>query len=150
MKNLKISPLIAFIVFLTLMVQSGDAHAQQKKAASTQINFTNKEYRQVLALAKKTHKKIFVDAYATWCGPCKQLQKITFKDAKAAAYFNENFINLTIDIEKGEGIDLAKHWKIEALPTLLILDENGKIVADHIGYVDGKGLLEFAKEASGK
>jgi thioredoxin-related protein len=47
-------------------------------------------------------------------------------------------------------ITLAKTWGIEGLPTLLILDQNGKIIANHIGYVDGAGLLEFAKEASGQ
>ena len=101
-------------------------------------------------MAKTAHKKIFVDAYATWCGPCKRLQKTTFKDAKAAAYYNKNFINFKIDVEKGEGINLAKEWKREGFPTLLILDENGKIIADHVGYVDGKGLIGFAKEVSGK
>ncbi|RRJ90838.1 thioredoxin [Flavobacterium macacae] len=119
-----------------------------KKTAATEISFTTKGYRQALVLAKTSRKKIFIDAYATWCGPCRQLQKTTFKDAKAAAYFNKNFINLAIDIEKGEGTDLAKRWKIEALPTLLILDEKGNIIADHVGYVDGNGLIEFAKQAS--
>ena len=45
---------------------------------------------------------------------------------------------------------MAQKWKVEALPTLLILDENGKIIANHVGYVDGKGLIEFAKKVSDK
>ena len=150
MKNLNFSSFILSFLLLVFTIRSWNANAQQKIQAKTEINFSTKEYKQVLALAKKTNKKIFVDAYATWCGPCKQLQKTTFKDAKAAAYYNKNFINFTIDIEKGEGPNLAQKWKVEALPTLLILDENGKIIANHIGYVDGKGLLEFAKEVSDK
>jgi thiol:disulfide interchange protein len=151
--RMKISRMTSFIVFTLLLVfiiWSGNANAQQKKSAKTEINFSTKEYWQVLALAKTAHKKIFVDAYATWCGPCKQLQNTTFKDAKVAAYYNKNFINFKIDVEKGEGINLAQKWKIEGLPTLLFIDEKGKIIADHVGYVDGKGLLEFAKEVSGK
>lgn len=148
MKNLKLSSLVITVLLFAFLAPVWKASAQMKKTAATEISFTTKGYRQVLALAKASHKKIFVDAYATWCGPCRQLRKTTFKDARAAAYFNKNFINLAIDIEKGEGADLAKRWKIEALPTLLILDGRGNIIADHIGYVDGNGLIEFAKQAS--
>ena len=150
MKILKIIPFIVSALLLVFIIRSWNSNARQKKTAKTEINFTKKEYKEVLALAKTSHKKIFVDASAVWCGPCRQLEKITFKDADAAAYYNENFINFRIDVEKGEGTDLAIKWKIESLPALLILDENGKIIAEHVGYVDGKGLVEFAKEASGK
>lgn len=126
------------------------ANAQEKPSGKVEIIFSAKDFTNALAAAKAKHKKIFVDAYAEWCAPCKELQKITFKNPKAAAYFNKNFINFSIDVEKAEGIKLAKTWKIEGLPTLLVLDENGNIIANHTGYVDGGGLLEFAKEASGK
>lgn len=132
------------------MISVFSASAQEKPSGKTEIIFSAKDFTQVLATAKAKHKKIFVDAYAKWCAPCKELQKTTFKDAKAAAYFNKNFINVSIDVEKGEGLELAKTWKIEGLPTLLILDENGNIIANHVGYVDGSGLLEFAKEVSAK
>jgi thioredoxin 1 len=151
MKNLKISSYILSFSFLMVFVFSVlTANAQEKTLGKTEIIFSAKDFTQVLATAKAKHKKIFVDAYAKWCAPCKELQKTTFKDAKAAAYFNKNFINVSIDVEKGDGIKLAKTWKIEGLPTLLILDQNGDIIANHVGYVDGGGLLEFAKEASSK
>ncbi len=147
MKNLKNgSGLLSFCFLLFSMFYVLNAEAQKK--TGNEINFVPKNYQQALSMAKKSHKNIFVDAYAVWCAPCKQLQKTTFKDQKAAAYFNKNYINFSIDVEKGEGTILAKTWGIEGLPTLLILDQNGKIIANHIGYVDGAGLLEFAKEAS--
>lgn len=149
-KILKIIPFIVSALLLIFIVRSWNSDSQKKKSAKTEINFTNKEYKEIIALAKTSHKKIFVDVSAVWCGPCRQLEKITFKNAKAAAYYNKNFINFRIDVEKGEGTDLAQKWKIESLPALLILDENGKIIAHHVGYVDGEGLIEFAKEASGK
>ena len=147
MLNLKLY--ISFVC-LCLITASSKSYviAQEKTTVNTGIVFSSKEYKQVLAEAKAKHKKIFVDAYATWCAPCKQLQKTTFKDPKAAAYYNKNFINISVDVEKGNGIGLAEKWNIEGLPTLLILDENGKAIADHVGFVDGNGLLEFAKEAS--
>ncbi|WP_130735168.1 thioredoxin fold domain-containing protein [Flavobacterium sp. J27] len=151
MKKLKINSLISFFSFCFIVAFSSfESVAQNKTSTKTDINFSEKTYVQVLEIAKANHKKIFVDAYATWCAPCKQLQKTTFKDAKAAAYFNKNFINISIDVEKGEGLNLAKTWAIEGLPTLLILNEDGEIIGKHVGYVDGNGLLEFAKEVSSK
>jgi thioredoxin 1 len=138
-----------FLTLLLILFGAAQATAQQEKPPVA-IQFTAQGYQQVLEEARATHKMIFVDAFATWCGPCKQLQKTTFKDARAAAYFNTHFINYTIDVEKGEGIELAKRWKIEGLPTLLMLDEHGNVVANHTGYVDGNGLMEFAQEASDK
>jgi thiol:disulfide interchange protein len=139
--------LLAYCTMIIATISTFPADAQQK-AAAPEIKFTSKTYKQVLAAAKATHKKIFVDAYATWCAPCKELRKTTFKDAKAAAYFNKHYINYSIDVEKGHGPDLAKTWQVEGLPTLLIIDENGKVLANHTGFVDGNGLMQFAQEAA--
>jgi len=132
---------ILFAVFCSFQASA------QQKTSTPEIRFTSKPFKEVLAVAKVTHKMIFVDAFANWCAPCRELRRTTFKDARAAAYFNNRFINYSVDVEKGEGVDLAKGWQIEALPTLLIVDENGKILVNHVGYVDGNGLMEFAQEA---
>lgn len=142
------TPLLAVLVMLMAILSAVNAHAQQVSAP--EIKFSTKNYKQVLAAAKAGQKMVFVDAFATWCAPCKELRKTTFKDPKAAEYFNKNFISYSVDVEKGEGIDLAKKWQVEGLPTLLILDKNGKVLASHTGYVDGKGLIEFAGEVSAK
>lgn len=97
--------------------------------------------------AKAEHKYIFVDAYATWCGPCRQLKNKSFKNTQTAEYFNKNFINLSVDMEKGEGVDLATTWEIQEYPTLLILDFNGKVLFRSIGYLDAKQLTAFGKRA---
>lgn len=150
MKTIKSISILIPALLLACMIPLSGTHGQQKNPAKTEINFSAKDYKQALALAKAAHKKIFVDAYASWCGPCKQLQNTTFKDDQAAAYYNKNFINFKIDIEKGEGPALFEKWNVKGLPTLLILDQNGKVLANHVGYVNGKGLVAFAKEVSGK
>jgi len=141
------SRILALCIALLSGLYSFNASAQ-KRSSTQEIQFSQQSYKQVLAKAKASHKRIFVDAFATWCAPCKELRKTTFKDAKAAAYFNQHFINFSIDVEKGDGINLAKTWQVEGLPTLLIVDENGKVLANHTGYVDGNGLLQFAQEAT--
>lgn len=139
--------LLAFCTILLTAISSFQVNAQQR-ASGSEIKFAVKTYKQVLATARTSHKMVFVDAYATWCAPCGELRATTFKDARAAAYFNRHFINYSVDVEKGEGIDLAKSWQIEGLPTLLILDGEGKIIANHTGFVDGNGLMQFAREAA--
>lgn len=99
------------------------------------------------ALKKAKHKYIFVDAYTTWCGPCRQLKNTTFKDSHTADFFNQSFVNLSVDMEKGKGKDLAAQWEVEAYPTLLILDLNGKVLLRSIGYLDSKQLIAFGKKA---
>lgn len=111
------------------------------------IKFIENACSTALRRAKAEHKYIFVDAYASWCGPCRQLKNTTFKDNQAADFFNKNFVNLSVDMEKGEGADLASKWAIQEYPTLLILDENGKVLLRSIGYVDAATLIAFGKKA---
>lgn len=151
MKISKIKHILpAFALMLTAALLSFNANAQSKSPSEHRIKFTSQNYQQALATAKDEHKQLFVDAFATWCAPCKALKLTTFRNAKTAAFFNAHFINFSIDVEKGEGVELAKTWQIEGLPTLLIVDADGKVLASHTGYVDGKGLLQFAGEASDK
>lgn len=120
--------------------------AAKTKAGNTGIAFIENNWDAALQQAKTSKKLIFVDAYATWCGPCKLLKSTTFKDTAAAAYFNSHFINLSLDVEKGKGPELATQWKIQGLPTLLVLDANKKVVAQSVGYLGAGDLLEWAKQ----
>lgn len=120
---------------------------QDTMPAAKKISFTNGTWEQVAALAKKNGKYIFVDTYTAWCTPCRELRKVTFKDREAVAFFNGNFINYTVDMEKGEGVELAEKWDITEYPTLLFFTPEGKMVMKQIGYVDGKQLIEFGKQA---
>jgi thioredoxin-related protein len=120
---------------------------QNMMPAAKKISFLNGTWKQVAALANKNGKYIFVDTYTAWCTPCRQLKNVTFKDREAAAFFNGNFINYTVDMEKGEGVELAEKWDVTDYPTLLFFTPEGKMVMKQIGYVDGKQLVEFGKQA---
>jgi hypothetical protein len=56
-------------------------------------------------------------------------------------------VNAKIDMEKGEGIELAKKFKVNAYPTYLFIDGNGEVVHRTLGYVEEKDFLQFAKDA---
>lgn len=124
-------------------------HAQSIKKPGG-IVFIENSWLEALHQAQLKNKYIFVDAYATWCGPCNLLKNTTFKNSKAAAFFNANFINVAIDMEKGDGPDLAQQWGIQAYPTLLVFDSNGKPVTGTMGYMGANALIKFGKLALSK
>ncbi|MCU0468784.1 MAG: thioredoxin family protein [Arcicella sp.] len=99
-----------------------------------------------LEKAKAENKLIFVDCYTTWCGPCKMLKQYTFKDANLGDYMKENYVCLAIDMEKPEGMAIAKKYGIEAYPTLLFLDKYGRVVNHQVGGIGAEALLSKAEQ----
>lgn len=150
---IKIKFFMPFLLFLVLTVFGNYAIAQKKTSKKMEItsamemNFSEGKWKEIATMAKKSNKYIFVDAYATWCGPCKLLKSQTFKEKEVISFFNENFINVTMDMEKGEGDALATEWQIEAYPTLLFFNPNGQLIMREIGFLNGKDLLEIGKQA---
>ena len=112
------------------------------------IDFYKGTFEEAKAEAKKLDKIIFVDGYTTWCGPCKRLAANVFPKEKVGDYFNKNFINLKLDMEKGEGKDFAKQYKVRSYPTLFWLDYNGKIVHKITGGRSVDGLIAEGKKAN--
>lgn len=109
------------------------------------IRFIEADWNKALAEAKKQKKLIFLDAYASWCGPCKLLKKNTFPDKAAGDFFNANYINVAIDMEKGEGPALSEKYGVNAYPTLIITDADGAILTYTKGYLSPGQLIDFGE-----
>jgi len=102
-------------------------------------------FQAVLDQAKAENKLVFMDCYTTWCGPCKWLVKNVFADQKIAEAYNKQFVNFKSDMEKGEGLEIAKRYNIQMYPTLLWLDGNGEIAFIVVGTNTVEAFLEFAE-----
>jgi thiol:disulfide interchange protein len=105
-------------------------------------------FQAALDKAKKEGKLVFMDCYTSWCGPCKRLAATVFTDSSVGQYFNNNYINVKFDMEKGEGTAIAGRYQITAYPTLLWLDGNGSIKSKVVGGLDVNGLIAAGKKAA--
>lgn len=110
-------------------------------ATDSGIHFRDITFEQALAQAKKENKPIFMNVYAVWCAPCTNLKKTTFMSDKVGDVMNNNFINISIDAEKGEGIQLARKYEVTAHPLMLVIDSDGNIQKRILGYVREDQLL---------
>jgi thioredoxin 1 len=127
-------------------VKSGDTTSKiAPKDNAEGIQFTEASWKDVLKKAKADKKVIFLDAYASWCGPCKMLQKNVFTKKAVGDYYNSKFINVKMDMEKGEGPALAQVYPLEAYPTLLYIDGNGKILRKVLGLQTPEALIAIGK-----
>jgi thiol-disulfide isomerase/thioredoxin len=127
---------ILFFVFLGLF----PAHGQS-------IKFFEGTWAESLAEAKANNKLIFVDAYASWCGPCKRMAATVFTQKKVGDYFNERFLNFKIDMEKGEGPAFGRKYPVRAFPTLLFIDYDGTLVHRQVGAQGAGSLLALGQQA---
>ena len=112
------------------------------------INFEKGSFAETLAKAKAENKIVFLDAYTTWCGPCKKMTKEVFPQPEVGKYMNANFVSIKFDMEKGEGIQLAKMYNVKAFPTLLFLNSSGKELHRVVKGLNTEELIAEAKIAN--
>ena len=106
------------------------------------IQFFHGSWDEALEKAKAEQKPIFVDAYASWCGPCKRMAAQVFPQEEVGEFFNAKFINVKMDMEKGEGPEFAKKFPVRAYPTLLFITPQEEKYHEHVGGLDAEGLLK--------
>ena len=122
----------------------------QLALAEDGIHFFKGTMAEAQELAAKEHKIIFMDAYTAWCGPCKRMARDVFSDAEVGKFFNKHFVNIKVDMEKGEGPRLAGKYRVNSYPTLLFLDEKGDVVHAAKGGRPSDQFLGLGKIALGK
>jgi thiol-disulfide isomerase/thioredoxin len=132
--------IIFAIAFIILVIPPADAQHRQ-------INFEDGKWKDILEKSKKENKMIYLDCYAVWCGPCKWMAKNVFTNDTVADFYNSNFVNVEMDMEKGEGIELAKQFGIQAYPTMLYLNSSGEIIHRTCGSTSVANFTENGKDA---
>ncbi len=83
----------------------------------------------------KSDKKVIVDFWATWCGPCKMIAPI-FEEL-ASEHTDVKFAKVNVD----EQVELCLKYKVSSIPTLIIF-EDGEVIDKVIGYRTKEELEE--------
>lgn len=138
--------LIFVSLFFLITVNTQTALAGNPDSESKGIQFFEGTWDEALALAKQENKLIFLDVYATWCGPCKRLKANTFPDPEVGRLYNGNFINVMIDGEKGEGPELRRKYGVRGYPTLMFIDHEGNVVERTSGYRNPDQFLKLGQQ----
>lgn len=156
------------IITLTLALFCLIQVSAQEKKNKTEIKWLTLEQAQ--EASKKDGKPILVDIHTVWCGPCKMLSKITFKDSAIVAYMNENFHAVKFnaegnDVVKFNGVtyknpnynpanakkrnamhQLTAKMQVRAYPTIKFIDNKGEIFRTELGYLDPQRMMPVLKE----
>ncbi|MFN5912607.1 MAG: thioredoxin family protein [Bacteroidota bacterium] len=113
--------------------------------AEAGIKFKTIPLEKAKEMAAEKDKLIFIDAYTSWCGPCKRMAATSFQEAEVGKIFNDRFVNLKIDMEQdADGPEVARLYKVRAYPTLLVIDSKGKLIKQGVGFMTADQLIAFA------
>jgi thioredoxin-related protein len=132
-----------------------------------EINWVS--FEEAIALQKKKPKKIMMDVYTNWCGPCKMLDKNTFHNKDVVDYVNKHYYAVKFNAEGDESInfkdktytnpnydpakankrnsvhELARYFSIRSYPTIVFLGEDAEFLAPIIGYKKPQELEMYLK-----
>lgn len=100
------------------------------KPSTAQIGMTTDDFNKLL----NTDKKVLVDFYAEWCGPCKQMEPYLLKMQKE---MGDKITIIRIDVDKNK--TLTTEMKIDQLPTIFLY-QNKEIKWRNIGFIGEQDL----------
>lgn len=100
------------------------------------INITKENFQSEVL---KSDKKVLLDFWATWCGPCMMLSPTV--DEVANEVSNVKFGKINVD-EQGE---LAQQFRISSIPTLVVV-KDGKVVKQSVGLIPKSAILELLQD----
>lgn len=114
------------------------------------VQFGDEDWVGALEKAKQENKLVFLEACVNWSQPCMMLQKFSLQNKEVGAFYNENFINIRMDMEAFPGVELVEIYEVYAFPSLLFINGNGEIVHRGCGVLNNEEMLELGKEALGE
>jgi cell division septation protein DedD/thioredoxin-related protein len=113
---------------------------------SEKIAFINDNLSDALNRASSQGKLIFLDFYANYCSPCKLMEEYTFTDPSVVERMNAAYVPVKVNIENFDGYDLKNQFKVKVLPTLIVLDSKGRLVARYEESMTGSRLASVLEK----
>lgn len=147
------------LIFIITLLFVGSTFAQK-------VNWMTMD--EALAAQQVLPKKIIMDVYTVWCGPCKLMDRETFGNNKVARFINENYYPVKFNAEGPEEITYdgftytnpnyqperrgrnATHFFADALrlqgyPSIVFFEDNGKLIQSIPGFRSPKEIEIYLK-----
>ncbi len=149
-----------YLLIVLVLIGISNVNAQEK------INWIS--MNEALTAQKKNPKKIIMDVYTKWCGPCKLMDKKTFSNNDVIKFINENYYAVKFDAEGTEEVNyqdftytnpnyqegrkgrnsqhlLAHALKVTGYPSLVFFKEDGELIQTLVGYKTPEQLEIYLK-----
>jgi len=133
-----------FILLLVLLFSINNLSAQE---SNNGIKFFEGTLEQAKSKALKESKPIFIFCRTVWDYGSKKMLSDVLTNDEVGAFFNEKYINLTIDMEKGEGPSVAIEYDVTAYPFLLFTNSSGKKIQGSYGLETVERFIKKGEEA---
>ena len=116
------------------------------------MEFFHGSFDEAIARAREQGKKVFLDVYTTWCGPCIVMQETVFPLPEVGDYFNARFINYKLDAEDESimGPEIAARYGVKGYPTYLILDSEGAEIGRATSGMSGDQFIALFSQMLGE
>jgi thioredoxin-related protein len=139
---------------------AGNPITQNEKEAASGIAWVEDlNWQQVLKKAKKENKYIFVDCYATWCKPCKQMDMEVYTKDSVGDLLNAKFISVKVQMDSTKNDNaFTRSWyktaremgiayRVAEFPTFLFFSPDGEVVYKEFGYKEADKFVQVALDA---
>jgi thioredoxin-related protein len=156
MKKIKLL-LCTFIMWPSIFV-----HAQPLESTRAENGIkwvTGLSWEQVKQKAKAENKYILLDCYATWCVPCKMMEKEVYTNDSVSNFANSNFISVKVQMDTSKADNetikkwysnahsINKEYEVRAYPTFLFVSSTGELVHKAEGYYQVQKFVELMADA---
>lgn len=114
------------------------------------------DFNEGLKVAKEQNKHIMIDVYTDWCGWCKKLDKITYRDKEVVEILEKDYISIKLDPElpnvyydyagkQYTGKQLERKFKIKGYPAIVFMRPDGSVIEVAEGYHTPAEMVEVLK-----
>ena len=133
------------IIALCLTILFGNLAQAQTKGVKFVEGLS---WKQIKERAQAENKFIFVELFATWCGPCQYMSNEIFPLEQVGQPINQNFISVKVQMDSTESDNanvkkwyadaraISNEYNIQSFPTFLIFNPDGQAVHRIVGASD--------------
>lgn len=156
-KQLAIIPLLfSFIVVTFSVLFMSQAMSQSASKNTAKITHASAQDELTFLLAKHKGKVIYLDFWASWCGPCRK--SFPWMNKIQSTYSTENFTVISVNVDNDKVLakeflrtlpasfpviydpkgQLAKKYNVKGMPSSYLINSNGELVQQHTGFFSKK------------